>query len=178
MVPDIIVLVSTPEHSVCEGMCLVCVQNSTNYSAHRLICLSLVRLCTADSTGVHHRLKTFSGRHSKGSIALCASSVVLLLATLGLGAWGLYEGLNATKDLSTDVFAVFRTARIKVCLPILPHATLLKSSPMSCFWSALPAVKANNSDDNSLCFLLHSSIIGSTDHCLQEKLTIVWVCQT
>lgn len=45
---------------------------------------------------------------------LCVLSVLLLLATLGLGAWGLYEGLHATRHLSTRVFNIVAAARVKV----------------------------------------------------------------
>lgn len=71
------------------------------------------------------RLKRFSVRHSTCGIVLCALRVLLLLATLALGAWGLYEGLHATKDLSTDVFAIVDMARIKA----RPHAATVPYRP-------------------------------------------------
>lgn len=56
----------------------------------------------------------FTAKHTTCSAILCTLIVLLLLATLGLGAWGLYEGLNAVNDLSTNFFKVLDTAQVKV----------------------------------------------------------------
>lgn len=84
------------------------------------------------------------GSHSICSIVLCALSVLLLLATLGLGAWGLYEGLHATRHLSTQVFKIVDAARLKVsdrmsvllmpshCQPLQQEAPLRNRSVFCC----------------------------------------------
>ena len=95
----------SPARSVCRGLLHASVPQPAASTAGLV---SLPRACC--------RLRRFSVRHGTCSIVLCALSVLLLLATLALGAWGLYEGLHATKDLSTDVFAIVDMARIKARL--------------------------------------------------------------
>lgn len=60
------------------------------------------------------RFQRFTAKHTVCTKILCTLIVLLLLATLGLGAWGLYEGRNATKDISTNFFKVLDTAQLKV----------------------------------------------------------------
>lgn len=67
-----------------------------------------------DPSKFFDRNQGFVKRHGMCSIFFCTFIVLLLLAMLGLGAWGLYEGLHAREDLSTNFFKTLAIARLKL----------------------------------------------------------------
>lgn len=60
------------------------------------------------------RLRGFRSRHGIWNIVFCAFIVAALLIMLATAAWGLAEGLKATRHISDDFWAVVAVARTKV----------------------------------------------------------------
>lgn len=61
------------------------------------------------------RFRGFCARHGTGNLVFCAVIIILLIVMLATAAWGLAEGLKATRHISDDFWNVIAAARTKVC---------------------------------------------------------------